>query len=597
MPRNNPLNRLSRMRQTLTNLIDLLDTSDVYKDLPDAKEWLDSLKSLDSSLTRREENPGLSVVVFAGKSGTGKSTLINAMCGEELAQTGAHRPTTKRITVFAHPETDTTSVEAYLGLKYAWIPASELDSHILTVEIPDLELCPQLRDAGESIMAQADILVFTSDSQKYADADFLEDLQQFSHPENTVVVLSHMDRVSPAEEPEVKAEFQRICSQLGLEPIVWTARLREDLSLADICEKLRDLAQAPQARWRGMHAALSREAKGLNTRADLPTALLAQLPLSADISSTPAAQKLLQTVAKASGADIVAREAEEAYLAEATYWMLFPPLNWLAGVRPAQKKTVNAPESVTEVTREAAPSDASPNDLPPADASSADASSSSVSFGEAVSDGVSSNVASSSSAAPSEEETERNDAITVLNDQVNPGEIRAAANAYASELSLEAPRLWQDFLHLRADRLAENLTSSLNLGIASWSAPLPRRRVWWKLWWCMHWVWLVALVVGSIWSLVWVAFLLAGEPIPVSSPLLTWLGPALLVGGIAGCVGWSLGGMKASGCAAATFGQGTRAKFCQLTDTITGKAFLDPLNQNSLLYPQLTELADQLSGI
>lgn len=42
-------------------------------------------------------------IVIAGKSGVGKSTLINAMFGQDLAETGVGRPVTRSVQVIEHP--------------------------------------------------------------------------------------------------------------------------------------------------------------------------------------------------------------------------------------------------------------------------------------------------------------------------------------------------------------------------------------------------------------------------------------------------------------------------------------------------------------
>src|SRR4051794_30031076 len=60
------------------------------------------------SLRIRLEAP-LVVAMFGG-TGTGKSSLVNALVGRESAQTGRQRPTTTRPVLLIHPETETASL-------------------------------------------------------------------------------------------------------------------------------------------------------------------------------------------------------------------------------------------------------------------------------------------------------------------------------------------------------------------------------------------------------------------------------------------------------------------------------------------------------
>src|ERR1700739_1693696 len=60
------------------------------------------------SLRIRLEAP-LVVAMFGG-TGTGKSSLFNALVGCESAQTGRQRPTTVRPLLIVHPQTDVSSL-------------------------------------------------------------------------------------------------------------------------------------------------------------------------------------------------------------------------------------------------------------------------------------------------------------------------------------------------------------------------------------------------------------------------------------------------------------------------------------------------------
>ncbi|HEX4073607.1 MAG TPA: GTPase domain-containing protein [Planctomycetaceae bacterium] len=131
------------------------------------------------SLRIRLESP-LVVATFGG-TGTGKSSLVNAIVGRECAQTGRQRPTTVRPLLLAHPETDLATIGFSI---------EEFD--VTRVEVPllrDIVLidCPD-PDTSESeakgnnlerlhrLLPHCDVLIYTSTQQKYRSGRVADEL-------------------------------------------------------------------------------------------------------------------------------------------------------------------------------------------------------------------------------------------------------------------------------------------------------------------------------------------------------------------------------------------------------------------------------------
>jgi hypothetical protein len=130
-------------------------------------------------------------VVFIGGTGTGKSTLFNALIERSLSATGVERPKTSGPLVYSHKH---TPVEkdfpfAAAGIQrlridqvppsgYAGVPGQllvldhDLDelSHLVIVDTPDLDsLELQNRQMVEDLQLLADLVIFVASQEKYAD--------------------------------------------------------------------------------------------------------------------------------------------------------------------------------------------------------------------------------------------------------------------------------------------------------------------------------------------------------------------------------------------------------------------------------------------
>ncbi len=130
-------------------------------------------------------------VVFIGGTGTGKSTIFNALCNMPLSETGVERPKTFGPLVYAH---QTTPIEKGFPFSSMEIERSFPDghrfspyagsagrlmvlehlrkdlSHLALVDTPDLDsLEARNREMVEDLYLLADVVVFVTSQEKYAD--------------------------------------------------------------------------------------------------------------------------------------------------------------------------------------------------------------------------------------------------------------------------------------------------------------------------------------------------------------------------------------------------------------------------------------------
>lgn len=609
MPRNNPEQRKTRMQAALHRAAECLDvvqgtcSSETF--LVQARE---DLRRLENQLERRDAlDPRVTVIAVAGPSGTGKSTVVNTLARRNsLVPTGMHRPTTTELVAYvdaevtAAPFLELSGIPRSVSVEFCTTRSNPLrDSlgmvgeghqvrsaltqcgHPIVVEVPDTLLVPELTSAASQVLETADLILWTTDSQKYADAAFHSRISAFPRHPNSYFVLTHTEGLTESQLQTLNQELAAIAERIGVSPEILQISLYDESSLARFRETVAELSHAPEARWRGQQAAIHHAATKLGQDLELDvTGEFSTQPVQApSVASppSPAETKLVDQVTQVSGLSAVEANFSKQYLRAGGFWTLWPVLNWLAGIKPLAH--VNQDNSATpgepEADKPVGPS-ADPSPEQTAD--------------ESATPAVADSTPDLPSVAP------QADSLNRFFPRVNVAGITSAARTYAATASAHRPSKWVDFAQLKAVELSGNLVSALNLALESWKFPARPARTWWRIWRLGHWFWLAALVVGLLWSLVAGVAFLGGAGTsaavwmvgPVPFPLLA------LVVAVAGTLGWSLVGAKILHCGARNYGRECADKFRSLIQEVTRQGFLVKMNQNLDLYPQLSELVSEM---
>ena len=418
--------------------------------------------------------PDHTVVALAGPTGSGKSSLLNALAGHDLAEVAVTRPTTSEALALVRGEGAGALLD-WLGVRRRHHLAASgagavgdeaVGGGLVILDLPDHDsVVTDHRLEAERLVALVDLMVWVVDPQKYADATVHEQYLRglAGHRDVLLVVLNQVDRLSADERRACHRDLQRLLAQDDLEGVpVLDVSARTGEGVDRLAAALADAARRRVA----AKARLSADVSGLAGR------VLATCgpPVRAGRASQ---EELVDALAEAAGVPVVVEAVRAARLrsaAQATGW---PPTRWLARLRPDPLRRLHLGTGDTGRTS-----------LP------------------------------------------------------RPGPIqlaraRGAVRTYLDAATSGAPEGWVLAARRRADVPEPVMADALDTAIATTEVAPPRRPVWWRAVGVVQWVLLPAAAVGGLWlgGLAGAAYLRMPAPEPPSwgaVPVPT----AALVGGL-----------------------------------------------------------------
>ncbi|MFQ5734776.1 MAG: GTPase, partial [Planctomycetaceae bacterium] len=190
------LELLARVDELVERLARWAEPESAWEPMGRCRALVRRLLSRVETLRVRLEAP-LIVAMFGG-TGTGKSTLVNALVGQDCTKTGRQRPTTTKPVLIAHPE---TQLEA-CGLPLDDFEITRVNSPILRdiaiIDCPDPDTT-EAETAGSNLerlhrlLPFCDVLIYTSTQQKYRSARVTDELGQAATGCRLLFVQTHAD--------------------------------------------------------------------------------------------------------------------------------------------------------------------------------------------------------------------------------------------------------------------------------------------------------------------------------------------------------------------------------------------------------------------
>ncbi len=161
------------------------------------KALIDRLVDRSESLRIRLEAP--LVVATLGGTGTGKSTLVNALAGEQVTTSGKERPTTRMPTLVCRPSLSAES----LGIPADSVHVKHCDSpalrDVVLLDCPDPDTTEDAEasatnlDRLRHLLPFCDVLLVTGTQQKYRSARVNKELARAASGARIVFVQTHAD--------------------------------------------------------------------------------------------------------------------------------------------------------------------------------------------------------------------------------------------------------------------------------------------------------------------------------------------------------------------------------------------------------------------
>ena len=452
---------------------------------------------------RRALSAEHTVVGFFGATGSGKTSLFNAIVGEDLGKAAARRPTTSSPLAAIWEPAGSEELLDWLGVEDRRARPGEFAPDagpLILLDLPDFDSVEAANRAiAERLAGQVDVLVWVSDPEKYADSVIHEQFirPHAGHAAVTLAVLNKSDLLAPGDVDTVSASFKGLLLDDGLSNAhVVPTSTRTGTGIDDLRAAITRVARARTAQSARIEADIQSATADL-----LPPATGKQLAKQ-EKKTRPdkqAKRDMDATLAEAAGADRLANNAAAAYrkrLRERTGWLL---TSWITRFRPDPLKRMGVREQSDEVGVHR-------SSMPELDAAS-----------------------------------------------------KAVANRgvrdYAEAISAGLPEQWAAAVTDRAGQASKQVPEALDRAVARTRVPAQPSKAW-SLLTIVQWLALVAALIGVLWYLL-VAFVpgiltpllgtdlvpdVEGWPIPT---LLIMAG--LLTGLIIGLISAVFGGMLGSG--------------------------------------------------
>ena len=477
----------------LTKIEALAEATEAGKGRLDQVVLSEAEQIVDRAGQRLRMSGDLTVVALAGATGSGKSSLFNALTGLDLAAIGTRRPTSSMPLACVWGEEPAAEVLNWLGIprRHQVQHRSSLeDAHsedldgLVLLDLPDHDSTEvEHRLIVDRLVELVDMLVWVVDPQKYADAALHNRYVKpyASHSSVMAFALNHMDKLTEEQQKSCVNDLERLLKADGLKSptVVATSAVS-----GDGLDDLRDLLVKRVSNKRAARERLAADVDRVSDRmaSQCGNAKTPQIAKS-DVT------ELVDALSDASGVPVVVDAVRRSYLQRARAATGWPVTKWIGRFRPDPLRRLHLDQMPKQV-------------------------------GKALRKSASNEVSIARSSLPAATPVQRARMDTA---------VRTITNKAAEGLS----RPWADSVRSAIRRREENLGDELDQAVARTDLGASNNPGWWGATRFLQWVLFLVALGGALWlaAMAVFAYLQLEDP-----PLPRWNGvpwaTIMLIGGV-----------------------------------------------------------------
>lgn len=214
---------MADLRDAITALERLVATT---KGVADEGVRAEASAVLDRVRSRRGFLGESVLVALVGGTGSGKSSLLNAIAGKEVAEAGSRRPmtTVPQAWIPSRPEPLLLGLLDEIGITRR--TSHDLDNPLVLIDLPDIDSVEEThRSLVERLIPQVDAIVWVMDPEKYQDrvlhTQHIEPLAAYK--DRFVFVLNQADRVATGDLDSMVEDLRSRLQSEGIpDPMILT---------------------------------------------------------------------------------------------------------------------------------------------------------------------------------------------------------------------------------------------------------------------------------------------------------------------------------------------------------------------------------------
>lgn len=158
------------------------------------------------------------VAVLGGPTGSGKSTIANALAQAEVSESGVLRPTTRSPVLLCHPDDLAWFQSPESPLQSVTLRHQSVDTltpGLAIIDAPDIDSVEAAnRETATQLLAAADLWLFVTTAIRYADAVPWEYLHRARERGTSLAII--INRIPPGAEADVTAHLRDMLRSQGL---------------------------------------------------------------------------------------------------------------------------------------------------------------------------------------------------------------------------------------------------------------------------------------------------------------------------------------------------------------------------------------------